>query len=92
VPATTSLILCDANLAPPIALRYVAKALSLAPRAAHAILTLKVNDDAALAGIGRALERIRGLGFPDVRATRLPANRSEICVVARRTVSERSRK
>ncbi len=86
VPAATSLLLCDANLAPPIALRYVTKALSLAPRAALAILTLKVNDDAALAGIGKALERVRALGFADVRATRLPSNRSEICAVARRTV------
>lgn len=84
VPAATSLLLCDANLAPPIALRYVAKALALAPRTVLAILTLKVNDDAALAGIGKALERVRALGFSDVRATRLPANRSEICVVARR--------
>lgn len=84
VPRNASLLLMDANLAPPVALRYFARIASLAPSAEVAVLTLKINDDPMLAAIPKQLARLAALGWGDTIATRLPSNRSEICVVARR--------
>lgn len=84
VPADTELLLMDANLAPPVALRYFARLASLAEEAKLAILTLKINDERMLLAIPKQLARLTQLGWRDVLATRLPSNRSEICVVARR--------
>lgn len=84
VPADASLLLMDANLAPPVALRYFTRLASLASRADAAILTLKINDDTMLTAIPKQLARLRAQGWDRLIATRLPSNRSEICVVARR--------
>jgi 23S rRNA (cytidine2498-2'-O)-methyltransferase len=84
VPRTTKILLMDVNLAPPIALRYFAHLAALAPVADTAILTLKINDDRMLAAIPKQIARLVALGWQDPIATRLPSNRSEICVVARR--------
>lgn len=84
VPEDASMLLVDANLAPPVVLRYFARLSSLAPHASLAVLTLKLNDDAMLSAVPKHLARLKTLGWADVIATRLPSNRSEICVVARR--------
>lgn len=84
IPGNATLLLMDANLAPAVALRSFARIASLAPDADTALLTLKIKDDATLLAIPKQLTRLRGLGWDDLIATRLPSNRSEICVVARR--------
>ncbi len=84
VPADAELLLMDANLAPPVALRYFARVASLAEGARAAVLTLKINDDKMFAAIPKHLARLEALGWGDTIATRLPSNRSEICVVAKR--------
>jgi 23S rRNA (cytidine2498-2'-O)-methyltransferase len=84
VPRNAELLLMDANLAPPVALRYFARLASLASGAEVAVLTLKINDDTMLAAIPKQLARLKSLGWEQAIATRLPSNRSEICVVARR--------
>ncbi len=84
VPSGASLLVCDANLAPPVALRTVASIASwLRGSLRAAILTLKMNDDRMIDAIPELLSRVRGLGLSP-RATQLPSNRREICVVAAR--------
>lgn len=84
IPKKTDVLLMNANLAPPIALRCFAHVAAIASAAETAILTLKIHDDAMLNAIPKQLARLKALGWTDVIATRLPSNRSEICVVARR--------
>ena len=47
-----------------------------------AVLTLKMNDADMAAKIPELLQRVRDMGFASVRATQLPTNRREVCVVA----------
>jgi 23S rRNA (cytidine2498-2'-O)-methyltransferase len=84
VPTEATMLLLDANLAPPVALRYFAHLAALAENADTAVLTLKINDDAMLAAIPKQLARLASMGWKQQIATRLPSNRSEICVVAKR--------
>jgi hypothetical protein len=44
-------------------------------------LTLKLNETRFAAEVPAFVERVRELGLGDVRATQLPSNRQEICVV-----------
>jgi 23S rRNA (cytidine2498-2'-O)-methyltransferase len=84
LPARVDWLLLDVNLAPQVALHAVRRVVPMVRRTLRgAFLTLKLNEDAFAAEIPAFLERIRGYGFEDVRATQLPSNRSEICVVAR---------
>jgi 23S rRNA (cytidine2498-2'-O)-methyltransferase len=84
VPKGTSLVLSDVNLAPPVALRYVASLVSFArPSLRAAVLTMKLNDRRMVEAIPTFLERVREMGL-EPRATQLPSNRREICIVARR--------
>jgi 23S rRNA (cytidine2498-2'-O)-methyltransferase len=83
LPAPVDWLVSDLNLAPPVALRYVARIARSRPPRRGAILTLKMNDAAAVQAISEHLERIRGMGFRRLIARQLPANRSEITVVAR---------
>lgn len=83
VPRDTSLLVCDTNLAPPVALRTALSVVSwLRGSLRAAILTLKMNDDRMVDAIPKLLERLRAAGLR-VAATQLPSNRREICVVAR---------
>lgn len=84
VPKDATLLVCDVNIAPPVVLRSVTSVVSwLSGSLRAAILTLKMNDHHMVDAIPMLLARVRELGF-DVRATQLPSNRREICVVARR--------
>jgi 23S rRNA (cytidine2498-2'-O)-methyltransferase len=83
LPARIDWLVVDLNLAPPVALRYVARLLRARPPRRGALLTLKMNDAAALAAIPEHLAAVRAMGLPRVVARQLPANRSEITVIAR---------
>lgn len=76
-------VVVDLNLAPPVALRYLARIVRARMPKHGAFITLKLNDAAMVAQIPEHLERIRGMGFPKLAATQLPSNRSEITVFAR---------
>lgn len=82
LPPFLDWIVCDLNLAPPVALRYVARVVRARPPRRGVLVTLKLNDAAMVAQIPEHLERVRGMGLSDVRATQLPANRSEVTVLA----------
>ncbi len=83
LPGRIDWLVVDLNLAPPVALRYAARILRARPPRRGAVLTLKMNDTAALAAIPEHLATVRALGLPHVVARQLPANRSEITVIAR---------
>ena len=85
LPRRVDWLLLDVNLAPPVAIHGLGR---LVPAWKHslraAILTLKMNDAAVRRALPTYLERIAGQGFSDVQVTHLPANRAELCVIARR--------
>ena len=83
LPARIDWLVVDLNLAPPVALRYVARILRARPPRRGAVITLKMNDDAARAAIPEHLAAVQALGLPRIVARQLPANRSEITVIAR---------
>lgn len=84
VPKGASLLVCDANLAPPVALRAVGSVARWMGRSLRAaVLTLKLNDERMVDALPSLLERVRALGLR-VQATQLPSNRREICVVGTR--------
>lgn len=83
LPAAIDWLVVDLNLAPPVALRYAARIVRARKPRRGAILTLKMNDAAAIEAIGLHVERVRALGFSRILARQLPANRSEITVIAR---------
>jgi 23S rRNA (cytidine2498-2'-O)-methyltransferase len=85
IPPRLDWLLLDVNLAAPVALHALQRLLPRLRRNLRgAVLTLKLNDQHLIAEIPALLERVRRLGFDDVRATHLPSNRSDICCVARR--------
>ncbi|MDB4962267.1 MAG: putative SAM-depedent methyltransferase [Myxococcales bacterium] len=83
MPGKIDWLLLDVNLAPQVALHEVAR---LMPRLRDslrgAVFTLKMNDWAFVAELPRLVERIREMGFRDVRLRHLPSNRREVCAVA----------
>jgi len=83
LPARIDWLLVDMNLAPQVALHEVAR---LMPRLIRtlcgAVFTLKLNAWTFVAELPAMAERIRQMGFPDVRMRHLPSNRREICAVA----------
>ncbi|MCZ7682132.1 MAG: hypothetical protein M5U28_26405 [Sandaracinaceae bacterium] len=88
-PSGASLLVCDANLAPPVALRTVASIASwLRGSLRAAILTLKMNDDRMIDAIPELLSRVRGLGLSP-RATQLPPTAARSAWWPRATAAER---
>jgi len=84
LPPRVDWLLLDVHLAPQVALHAIQRFLPrLRPTLRAAVMTLKMNDDRIVTEIPALLERVRRLGFHEVRATHLPSNRQEICVVAR---------
>lgn len=85
LPARIDWLLVDVNLAPQVALHEVARLMPrLKPTLIGAVFTLKLNDWTFVGELPQLIERIRQLGFADVRARHLPSNRREICAVALR--------
>jgi 23S rRNA (cytidine2498-2'-O)-methyltransferase len=86
LPRAVDWLLCDVHLAPPVALHGLARLVPAWKRSLRgAVITLKMNDLAMRRGLPTWIERVRGLGFSAVEVTHLPANRNEVCVVARRS-------
>lgn len=84
LPPDVRWLLLDVNLAPQVALHGVRRIVStLRGTLRGAIFTLKLNDWALAEKVPDLLARVAGMGLRDVRATQLPSNRREICVVAR---------
>lgn len=83
LPPQADLLVSDLNLAPAVMIRLVKK-MQAQVHASLLILTLKINDRAVFAGLQENLTAIRDFAPAPVRATHLPGNRDEICVVAGR--------
>ena len=84
LPEQVDWLLLDVHLAPQVALHAIQRFMPrLRPTLRGAVLTLKMNDDQIVAEIPALLDRVLALGFEEVRATQLPSNRREICVIAR---------
>lgn len=83
LPPRVDWLLLDVNLAPQVALHEIAR---LMPRLRStlrgAVLTLKLNDWTFVSELPVLVDRIRQMGFPDVRMQHLPSNRREICAIA----------
>lgn len=83
LPPQVDWLLMDVNLAPQVALHGVRRIVStLRPSLRGVIFTLKLNDWKLAAAVPELRDRVAGMGLENVRATQLPANRREICVVA----------
>jgi 23S rRNA (cytidine2498-2'-O)-methyltransferase len=84
VPRSARWLLVDVNLAPPVALRYLARVAAKIDRRRleGVIATLKLNDARMAADVPRWLEKLRELGPFDVRAVQLASHRREIGAVA----------
>ena len=84
LPPRIDWLLLDVHLAPQVALHSIQRFLPRVRKNLRgAVLTLKLNDQQIIDEIPALLERVRAMGFSEVRATHLPSNRSEICCVAR---------
>jgi 23S rRNA (cytidine2498-2'-O)-methyltransferase len=74
-------LLMDVSIAPALALRGLRRLMPpLRKRLRGALLTLKLNDDAAVASLPKLLEQAGALGLGPARARHLPANRREVTV------------
>ncbi|MGC4066652.1 MAG: SAM-dependent methyltransferase [Polyangiaceae bacterium] len=83
LPAKVDWLLCDANLAPTVTLRYLAYwSKQLRPHLRGILFTLKLNDDRMVESVPKLLARCGELGFGKARAVQLPSHRREIAVIA----------
>ncbi|MBN8611707.1 MAG: hypothetical protein J0L92_14025 [Deltaproteobacteria bacterium] len=83
LPDDARLLVSDMNLAPPVALRYVARVRAMLPKLEAAVLTIKLNDEKMIEQTSRWIELVRAMRFAEVRATQLPSHRQEMVIVAR---------
>jgi 23S rRNA (cytidine2498-2'-O)-methyltransferase len=84
IPRRYQWLLCDVNLAPMIALRYIERFVALAHGGLRgAALTLKLNDDGVAAALPSLRSRISKLGAKRVEYTQVPSHRSEIVAILR---------
>ncbi len=84
LPARVEWLLLDVNLAPQVALHEVARLVPpFRKTLIGAVFTLKMNDWAFLDELPAMAERIRQMGFSEVKLRHLPSNRREVCAVAR---------
>jgi len=85
LPAVVDWLLCDANLAPTVTLRYLAHwSKQLRPKLRGILFTLKLNDERMLRALPKLLSRCGELGFGPARAVQLPSHRQEVAVVCAR--------
>ncbi len=84
LPDRVDWLLLDVNLAPQVALHEISRLMpKLRDTLRGAVLTLKLNDWSFVDELPKLVDRIRQLGFADVRLRHLPSNRREICAIAR---------
>jgi len=81
LPGRMNLLITDMNLAPPVVIHYL-ESVQRRVRASVMMVTLKLNDKAMETRLPDFLERLRRFAPLPFRVTQLPANRSEICVIA----------
>jgi 23S rRNA (cytidine2498-2'-O)-methyltransferase len=82
LPRRAQWLLCDANLAPQVALRYITQiAKMLRPHLRGIVFTLKLNDESVLSALPGVLESFGRLGKGSPRAIQLPSHRREIVAV-----------
>lgn len=83
LPSRVDWLLCDANLAPQVALRYLTLwVTSLRSTLRGVIFTIKINDALVLRALPGLLNQLIALGVGPVRAVQLPSNRREVVAVA----------
>jgi 23S rRNA (cytidine2498-2'-O)-methyltransferase len=83
LPERVDWLLVDVNLAPQVAVHEVARLMPrLKTHLIGAVITLKLNDWTFASALPALVERIRGMGLPDVRLRHLPSNRREVCAIA----------
>ncbi|NUP09193.1 MAG: hypothetical protein HOW73_24345 [Polyangiaceae bacterium] len=84
LPKPLHWIVLDMNLAPPVSLRYLERCVGPSKSTLRGcVLTLKLNEASMVAEIPSYLAKVTAMGFRDVRATHLPSNGQEICVVGK---------
>jgi len=81
LPANIKIIVVDMNIAPPQMLRHLER-IQARVRASAMLLTLKINNTSMERNMDRFIGILRRFAPMPIRATQLPANRAEICVVA----------
>jgi 23S rRNA (cytidine2498-2'-O)-methyltransferase len=81
LPGRMEILITDMNLAPPVVIHYLEN-IQRRVRARLLIVTLKLNDKAMETKLPDFLDRLRRFTPLPFRATQLPANRSEICIIA----------
>jgi len=87
LPETVDYLLLDANLAPQVAFRSALRLAAMRKKTLRALIfTLKMNDWGYLANLASFTERVREVGFDEVRARQLASNRREVCFVAKRAL------
>jgi 23S rRNA (cytidine2498-2'-O)-methyltransferase len=83
LPPRVDWLLLDVNLAPQVALHALRRLVATLRRDLRGvILTLKLNDWGMADAVPDLVARVGAMGLGPARATQLPANRQEICVVA----------
>jgi 23S rRNA (cytidine2498-2'-O)-methyltransferase len=82
LPQHPTLLLCDVNLAPQVALHGIERLLPpVRPTLRAAILTLKLSGDDQAARLPAFLERLRALRIGAPRLAHLPSAGREVCAV-----------
>jgi 23S rRNA (cytidine2498-2'-O)-methyltransferase len=82
LPKHVDWLLCDANLAPTVTIRYLAHwSKQLRPQLRGIVFTLKLNDDKMVEKLPALLTGCASLGFSSARGIQLPSHRREIAVV-----------
>jgi len=81
-PRAPSWLVCDINLAPPVALTQLAHAYGLVKRSVRTVIwTCKINDDKALETVPGVLRRLGDLTHGSPQVAHLPSHRREFSVV-----------
>lgn len=81
LPPEVDILVSDMNLAPGVVIPYL-ETLCRRHRPALLILTMKMTDERLESKVGEILGSLRRFVPTPLKATQLPANRREVCVVA----------
>jgi len=85
LPGAPSWLLCDINLAPPVALTQLLHAYGQVKRSVRTLVwTCKINDDKALETVPGVLRRLGELTQGSAQVVHLPSHRREFAVVIER--------
>lgn len=90
VPASAAWIACDAKIPPGDVLRALGRWVQHLRGLRGLLWTVKLVDDRVVSNLPKILDAARALGFDEVRAVQLPANRRDVTVVALRGAPRRA--